>query len=166
MNSCYCTINSFYGGMNLGTGWHEFILGWHEFIILKDAYTDNNIFLLQLLLVIGSLSDQKMTEECDICKDEQLVRQVVARQFRKNCYKFDFFSFSILSKAWEFHFLGLWGSLAMWLPLSFSGSIIMINIIMMRDERSKVFKVLLFLDSRRCDQILTNSWSGWLSLIS
>ena len=107
-----------------------------------------------------------MTEDCDICKDEQLVRQVVARQFRKNCYKFEFFRFSILSKAWEFHFLGLWGSLAMLLPLSFSGSIIMINIIMMRDERSKVFKVLLFLDSRRCDQILTNSWSGWLSLIS
>ena len=39
MNSCYCTINSFYGGMNLGTGWNEFILGWNEFIILMDAYT-------------------------------------------------------------------------------------------------------------------------------
>ena len=40
MNSCYCTINSFYGGMNLGTGWNEFILGWNEFIILMDAYTE------------------------------------------------------------------------------------------------------------------------------
>ena len=41
MNSCYCTINSFYGGMNLGTGWNEFILGWNEFIILMDAYTEH-----------------------------------------------------------------------------------------------------------------------------
>ena len=48
MNSCYCTINSFYGGMNLGTGWHEFILGWHEFIILMDAYTDTLFLSLTL----------------------------------------------------------------------------------------------------------------------
>ena len=53
MNSCYCTINSFYGGMNLGTGWHEFILGWHEFIILKDAYTDPHILATKAHLTLG-----------------------------------------------------------------------------------------------------------------
>ena len=58
MNSCYCTINSFYGGMNLGTGWHEFILGWHEFIILKDAYTEKSLMIVtnKLLCLLSILS--------------------------------------------------------------------------------------------------------------
>ena len=63
-----------------------------------------------------------MTEECDICKDEQLVRQVVARQFRKNCYKFDFFQIQYFVEGLGiplFGFMGLIGNVAAIIVLRF-----------------------------------------------